>query len=37
MKKIIIKSKLAIRDKNIITANGNAPIEFAREVFKRIN
>ena len=28
---------LAITDKNIITANGIAPIEFAREVFRKVN
>lgn len=28
---------LAITDKNIITANGIAPIEFAREIFNMIN
>lgn len=28
---------LAVTDKNIITANGIAPIEFAREVFKMID
>ena len=27
---------LAVTDKNVITANGVAPIEFAREVFKKI-
>lgn len=31
------QSLLAVSDKNIITANGIAPIEFAREVFKMIN
>ena len=31
------QSDLAISDKNIITANGFSPIEFAREVFKSIN
>ena len=31
------QSLLAITDKNIITANGIAPIEFACEVFKMIN
>lgn len=31
------QSLLAISDKNIITANGIAPIEFAREVFNMIN
>jgi putative intracellular protease/amidase len=30
------QNTLAETDKNIITANGIAPIEFAREVFKRI-
>ncbi len=29
--------ELAFSDKNIITANGIAPIEFAREIFKTIN
>jgi len=31
------QSGLAISDKNIITANGFSPIEFAREIFKSIN
>ena len=30
------QSSLAVTDKNIITANGIAPIEFAREIFKLI-
>jgi len=30
------REKLAITDKNIITANGIGPIEFAREVFKNL-
>lgn len=30
-------NELAISDKNIITANGIGPIEFAREVFKKVN
>jgi len=30
------KDELAVTDKNLITANGIAPIEFAREVFKDI-
>lgn len=30
------KDELAVTDKNLITANGIAPIEFAREVFKNI-
>ncbi|MBD3274989.1 MAG: glutamine amidotransferase [Candidatus Marinimicrobia bacterium] len=29
------QNSLAITDKNIITANGIAPIEFAREIFKK--
>ncbi|WP_232064991.1 type 1 glutamine amidotransferase family protein [Rhodocytophaga rosea] len=29
-------SDLAVTDRNIITANGIAPIEFAREVFKKV-
>lgn len=28
--------QLAVTDKNLITANGIAPIEFAREVFKKV-
>lgn len=31
------KNTLAVTDENIITANGVAPIEFAREVFKAVN
>ena len=31
------QNTLAITDKNIITATGIAPIEFAREVFKKVN
>ena len=31
------QSDLAVTDKNIITANGFSPIEFAREIFKKIN
>ena len=31
------QSDLVISDKNIITANGFSPIEFAREIFKSIN
>lgn len=27
---------LAVRDKNIITANGIAPIEFAKEIFQKL-
>ncbi len=30
------QNSLAVTDENIITANGIAPIEFAREVFKKI-
>lgn len=30
------QNTLAVRDKNIITANGIAPIEFAKEIFKNI-
>ena len=30
------QNTLAVRGKNIITANGIAPIEFAKEIFKRI-
>jgi len=30
------KNTLAVSDKNIITANGIAPIEFATEIFKKI-
>jgi len=30
------QNKLAVTDKNIITANGIAPIEFATEIFKKI-
>ncbi len=30
------KDQLAVTDKNLITANGIAPIEFAREVFKKV-
>lgn len=30
------KNVLAVTDKNLITANGIAPIEFAREVFKEV-
>jgi hypothetical protein len=26
----------AVSDKNLITANGTAPIEFAREIFRKI-
>ncbi len=31
------QNTLAITNENIITANGIAPIEFAREVFKKVN
>ncbi len=31
------QNTLAISDKNIITANGIAPIEFAREVFRKVH
>jgi len=31
------QNSLAFTDENIITANGIAPIEFAREIFKKIN
>jgi putative intracellular protease/amidase len=31
------QSDFSVTDKNIITANGTAPIEFAREIFKIIN
>lgn len=31
------QNTLAVTDQNIITANGIAPIEFAREVFKMVN
>ncbi|MDM8536013.1 type 1 glutamine amidotransferase family protein [Desulfobacterales bacterium HSG17] len=31
------QSDLAVVDENIITANGIAPIEFAREIFKNVN
>ncbi len=31
------QNKLAVTDKNIITANGIAPIEFAAEIFRKIN
>ena len=31
------QTELAVTDKNIITANGIAPIEFAREIFKNIH
>ncbi len=31
------QNTLAITDKNIITANGIAPIEFAREVFRKVS
>jgi putative intracellular protease/amidase len=30
------KSDSSVSDKNIITANGTAPIEFAREIFKKV-
>jgi len=30
------QSELSVTDKNMITANGIAPIEFAREIFKKI-
>lgn len=30
-------TRLAVSDKNVITANGIAPIEFAREIFLKIN
>ena len=30
-------NELAVSDKNIITANGIGPIEFAREVFKKVD
>ena len=30
------KDELVVKDKNLITANGIAPIEFAREIFKTI-
>lgn len=30
-------NSFAVTDKNIITANGIAPIEFAREIFKKVN
>ncbi|NPE27333.1 glutamine amidotransferase [Methanococcoides sp. SA1] len=30
-------NSLAVSDNNIITANGIAPIEFAREIFKKLN
>ena len=30
-------NSLAVTDKNIITANGIAPIEFAREIFQKLN
>ncbi len=30
-------NSLAVTDENIITANGIAPIEFAREIFKKVN
>ncbi|MEE9430084.1 MAG: type 1 glutamine amidotransferase family protein [Melioribacteraceae bacterium] len=30
------QSEFSLTDKNIITANGTAPIEFAREIFKKI-
>ena len=33
----LYQNTLAITDNNIITANGIAPIEFAREVFKIVN
>jgi putative intracellular protease/amidase len=31
------QSAFAVTDKNIITANGTAPVEFAREIFKALN
>jgi len=31
------QSELAVTDRNIITANGIAPIEFAREIFKKVH
>ena len=30
------QSDFSVTDENIITANGTAPIEFAREIFKKI-
>lgn len=33
----LYQNSLAITDKNIITANGIAPIEFAKEVFSMVN
>lgn len=33
----LYQNTLAITDKNIITANGIAPIEFAREIFRKVN
>ena len=30
------ENKLAVSDRNIITANGIAPIEFAKEIFTKI-
>ena len=30
------KNELAVTDKNLITANGIGPIEFAREIFKKV-
>jgi hypothetical protein len=32
----LYQSNLSVTDKNIITANGFSPIEFAREIFKEI-